>query len=490
MSNASVADSVNGLVSDSLWQAASQSDLEKLVDLACIDLMQRKRAGQAISAVAYLNPFPMLAESKWLLDLIDADLCICIELQLPSPADFYCRQFPDLASKVRDLVRLQDPLPADVVLPSLVDSSTCDLSSGFSVDNPLASPLQSEKSSAASADLTRHQTSTNEVGLMAQPATALTSIEGSATNPMTADFRLVDTPSWFVGRQCIAAGPGHWLIRGRDEVRGVPLAMKVVRMPEGIDHTAASGLLDLCEAASKVQHPAWVTPIIATVQNQHLGIIRPWWFARGMPREMDTDDRINPLEANKLLSRLATIAFAIAAAHQAGATHGAIHPGNVLVDHDGQWKLVDAVAGRLSVSRYLTSQDVPSAGDLAGVMTFESRREIDVQDLVKMIAALLFSSQESVVEEMVLAFRGAAKHESDPAAEIGSLLMSYADGVRPNALRSSLGSSLGSSSLSVPSLSPVHQWWSRWTGRQANPKADSAARAKPDHSQENDRGER
>ena len=482
MSDASVAGAINDLVSDSLWQAASQNDLEKLVDLACIDLMKRKRAGQVISAICYLNPFPMLAESTLLLDLIDADLCICIELQLPSPADFYCQNFRDLASKVRDLVRLQEPHSADFLLPLLVDSPTSDMSSGFSVDEQLTPLLQSEETPATATDLTMQQAGTHKAGLPVKPVSASTSalipIEGSNTNPMTADFRLVDTPSWFVGRQCIAAGPGHWLIRGRDEVRGVALAMKVVRMPDGIDHGAASGLLDVCEAASKVQHPGWVTPIIATVQNQHLGIIRPWWFARGMPRELAADEQLSPLEAKKLLSKLASIAFAVAAAHQVGATHGAIHSGNVLVDHNGQWKLVDAVASRLAVSRYLSRRNVSSTDDLTAMIAFESRRDIDVQDLVTMITSLLFSSQESTVEEMVFMFRQVAKHEMNPAAEIGSLLMSYADGERP------------SESRNFPSLTPVHRLWSRWIRRKEMQKADSASRAEQTHPHKDNRGER
>ncbi|MDA8745288.1 hypothetical protein N9N28_11690 [Rubripirellula amarantea] len=416
MRDSAVAVTIESLVHDPLWSEAAQRQPSKLVDLACIDLIQRRRGGQRVSAVDYVNVFAVLAEANHLLDLIDSDLCVCEELGLPSPADDYGCRFPELGPAIMDLVRLQDSNQSDLPFPLLKDDRTVSHeSSDFSFDENLPLPpsvnlVEPPPTNEIAAELNGHQ-----------------GASCSTSDQISVDFRLVDAPSWFVGRQCVAVGPGHWLIRGKDETRGVPLAFKVVRMPRNLRANASHELLDICEAASKVQHPGWVTPIIATVQNQYLGVIRPWWFARGMPRELNFSDQPNLDKAKVALRNLSSVAFAVAAAHQTGATHGAIHSGNILVDHDGKWKLVDAVANRNGVSRYFSGRQGFSVDGAPSIASLEVRKRIDIDDLVMMITGLLFSSSDSQVEEMVIALRRIAAKSNDPAADIGDLLLAFAD---------------------------------------------------------------
>jgi hypothetical protein len=53
--------------------AGHELDEHRLVDIACIDLMQRQRMEHPVSVESYLEEFPCLRNESNLLDLIDAE---------------------------------------------------------------------------------------------------------------------------------------------------------------------------------------------------------------------------------------------------------------------------------------------------------------------------------------------------------------------------------------------------------------------------------
>ena len=472
---------LSALARDPKWIATAKRGEAALVDRACMDLIQRKRDGQSVRADDYVACFPVLGQKNSLLDLIDADICVSAELGQEDPQHDYVARHPDLAQSISDLAQLDDfRCDAELLSPLsdmsqdttrtrfnqmgdpheadprhedlefscegiLVKSSPVMRKSSEESENGKGpsliqrAPHGEELSSSSSAP---KRASKHQERISQQLRIAMGDEEGGR-GPKTIhslpEQDLVATPPWFVPRQCIAVGPGHWMIRGRDEVRGTPLAFKVVRLPAGVPAGVAKQLLDVCEAASRVQNPSWVTPIVATVQNQHLGIIRSWWFARAMPRELpvgrdnshlesqpDSETQFAPSGRSKrsLFMGLSSIAFAIAAAHHANATHGGVSAANILIDHDGGWKLVDAVSNRAGISRYLNSQFKESGQVIANL---ETRKRFDIQDLIKTISNVLLSSEEELAERLIPEMRSLGNVLETGAAEIGSLLMDVAD---------------------------------------------------------------
>lgn len=79
---------------------------QRLVDLACVDLMQRRRLGAAVPINDYLRDFTVLNCRSHQLDLIDADLCVSVELNHPPSIDRYVKQFPHLAREIKDLAKM------------------------------------------------------------------------------------------------------------------------------------------------------------------------------------------------------------------------------------------------------------------------------------------------------------------------------------------------------------------------------------------------
>ena len=76
-------------------------DPSRLVDVACIDLIQRRRMGHSVTTEHYLQEFPSLRRESTRLDLIDAELCVINELGGQCEASDFVERFPDLASPIR-----------------------------------------------------------------------------------------------------------------------------------------------------------------------------------------------------------------------------------------------------------------------------------------------------------------------------------------------------------------------------------------------------
>ncbi|TWU51072.1 hypothetical protein Poly51_43660 [Rubripirellula tenax] len=411
------------------WIRSESIEPSRLVDIVCIDLMHRRRMGQTVGVEDYIVDFPELASDTLLLDIIDAEVCVNVELGQRVTVEEYVQRFPNLRIPIQSLFSLGEQRSGEPIGGTITVANEQE-SRDFSFDAP-----------------------TN----MAMEAGAL------AADGAPDEVRSIDTPDWFVGQRCVAGAtgdggnPSHWLIRGRDRINGNPLAMKVIEIPVMDRRASANGLLDLCESASMVNHPVWVRPLVATVQGSYLAVIRPWIFAQ--PTSLATDGVEDAVAIQQRFHDLSTVAYALSAAHQVQATHGAIHWENLLVDQQGKWKLVDAVGGRRTVSRWSESGPretcfVTNSGDTHPQwIAFEDRRSGDVRDLLALIATTIVGFERRFSDDLVGQLELAAAKETDnPCAAIGDTLVQWADQV-------------GSLRWSSPSAtSPTwfrlaRQWW-------------------------------
>jgi hypothetical protein len=240
---------------------------------------------------------------------------------------------------------------------------------------------------------------------------------------------LLDVPEWFIGEDVVASGPGRWLMRGRDAVRGTALGMKVLELPLQLSAAGSKQILDACEVAAKVRNRSWVPPNIATIQRRHFGVIRPWLFAR--PWQPHAENQ-SPAEQ---LRSLASIAFAVASAHQIGATHGGIHVENLLVDHAGKVQVLDAGSSRIGLQRWSS----PSAPEPPlQTASLDRRIAVDVQDVIRLVAAASAGWDHPWAGDLVMELKRISAEDAGAACGlIGQLLMQYADSWGPrNAGRS------------------------------------------------------
>ncbi|TWU57914.1 protein kinase family protein [Rubripirellula reticaptiva] len=378
-------------------------DDNRLVDLICIDLMHRRRIGQTVTVEEYVNDFPVLASESNLLDVIDAEVCVAKEtghLIAPEP---YIARFPNLAKPIAALFAINE-IPADL---SAGSASGVIQQDDFSVD--MFAPV-------ADSVLSNPRLLTDAI----QPPD---------------DVMSLPAPNWFASGRCVAGEhgvdgqPAHWLFRGRDKTHGTALALKVVELPSLWSVSQTSQTLDICESASMVTHPAWVQPLVATVQDRYLAVIRPWIFAR-------TSDLFNavselspsPMTRNPLHD-LATVAYSLASAHRTGATHGSVHGQNLLIDQQGQVRLVDAATGRRTAARWSHCEE--------GISTFSQRRGNDVDDLLKLIATTMVDVEPESSTELVRSIQKSIASDPDnPCATVGDTLMRWVD--RPSSYRTPL----------------------------------------------------
>jgi hypothetical protein len=195
--------------------------------------------------------------------------------------------------------------------------------------------------------------------------------------------------------------------------------MKVIELPLQLSATQSKQILDACEMAAKVRNPSWVPPSIAAIRRPYLGVIRAWHFAR--PWQPYAANQ-NPAEQ---LRSLASVAFAVESAHQTGATHGGIHVENVLVDHAGKVQVLDAGSSRLGLMRWLSPfTPVPPAQ----IASLDQRRAVDVQDVIKLVAAASVEWDHQWVRDLMVDLRRiSATNAGGACGLIGQSLIQHAD---------------------------------------------------------------
>lgn len=381
-------------------------DEQRIVDIACIDLMERRRMGHAVAVEDYQKEFICIQEESNLLDLIDAEICVASELGENPQSGNYEQRFPTLAVQIAELLRLDA-------------AAECELRQGMGVGTPAGAFAPHELSaSETNADQTngalRAPSDSADFSIERLPADA------AATPTRPREPHPIDLPEWFVGEQCVASSPGRWLIRGRDSVRGVNLALKVTELSPQLTATQGDQILDAAEAAAKVRNPSWVQPSVAAIQNRHLGVIRPWIYARPwlQTRTMEND--------RDAMRDLAAVAFAVASAHKIGATHGGLHVQNLMVNHEGKVQVLDAASSRSGIQRWLHPSSKHHGGEQ--IISLEDRIQVDIQDLIRVVAAASVDWNHAGAQDVVADLRRAAAQQAEEAcALMGQKLIAYAD---------------------------------------------------------------
>ena len=368
-----------------LVQQHSQAN-EHLLDLACIDLINRRRAGREVFAQEYVQDLSELSD-ECCLDLIDAEICVDRELGRTIEPTVYTERYPKFASEIIELCQM---VPEGTNKVTGIELERCNLHTGSHVNVPASI----EEASAAT-DFTYDRTFSTETEISV------------AEHP-------IDLPPWFTRQHCIASGQGHWLIRGRDSSRNQSLAMKIVRLPSQVNDNQVKELLDICEQTANVPNPCWLSPEIAAVQDRHLAVVRPWSFA------IPWQNHCNTIDHKTRTRQLALVAYALQGAHRTGATHGGVHEGNLLIDHDGNPQLVDCGSSFRGLQRWLSSG--------ATVQAWADRQISDVNDLVRMVTNETIDWPIELSQRLVPELRKLADfHRDDACGVIGDKLMHWAD---------------------------------------------------------------
>ncbi|OYP34894.1 hypothetical protein [Rhodopirellula sp. MGV] len=360
-----------------------------LIDLAALDLMLSWRRGHRTPTEAYLEQFPVLAQSESsVLDLIDAEMCIRRELKEVVDVAAFTERFPNFAAPIRQLAYLDGSGVKGQIeqsVPRPVGPSSEPAMGSASVINE-SDRRPPEKIESSGFELERDLTIAG-VG----PVTGLSPLseldqprEDSIDVPIP-----IRPPEWMIGGKCIASTIGSfgrsWLVKGRDAQRGDFIAMKVIPIPTTLTSLQKTRIMDLCEQVSNVTHPCWVAPRIAAMNRTHLAVVRPWVFGTLL------SDLVNERQnaPDERLSISIRLAFTLAAAHRSGATHGAVQISNVIIGHDREVRLLDAASGRDGWQRLLADWDRELS------KSFPSRVAFDTHKLMQMMVDELVRSERT-----------------------------------------------------------------------------------------------
>jgi eukaryotic-like serine/threonine-protein kinase len=129
---------------------------------------------------------------------------------------------------------------------------------------------------------------------------------------------------------------GRQVWRGIDVILRRPVAV-VLRYPGG---DSAMEMLQAAVTASRVVHPNLVGVYDAIDEGERAYVVREWVDGAAL-REIVAS---GPLDAERATTIAHAVAAAVAAVHATGMAHGNVHPGTVLIDHDGRVVLADARA--------------------------------------------------------------------------------------------------------------------------------------------------
>lgn len=129
---------------------------------------------------------------------------------------------------------------------------------------------------------------------------------------------------------------GRQLYRGIDVILRRPVAV-VLRYPGG---ESAKEMLGAAVAASRIVHPHLVGVYDAIDEGVRAYVVREWVDGIAL-RDIVAS---GPLDAGRSVAIAWAVTDAVAALHGTGMAHGNVHPGTVLVAHDGRVVLTDTRA--------------------------------------------------------------------------------------------------------------------------------------------------
>ncbi len=133
---------------------------------------------------------------------------------------------------------------------------------------------------------------------------------------------------------------GRQLYRGIDVILRRPVAV-VLRYPGG---ESAKEMLGAAVAASRIVHPHLVGVYDAIDEGDRAYVVREWVDGIAL-RDIVAS---GPLDAGRSVAIAWAVTDAVASLHGTGMAHGNVHPGTVLVAHDGRVVLTDARADDLA----------------------------------------------------------------------------------------------------------------------------------------------
>ncbi|HEY7523749.1 MAG TPA: serine/threonine-protein kinase [Candidatus Limnocylindrales bacterium] len=129
---------------------------------------------------------------------------------------------------------------------------------------------------------------------------------------------------------------GVW--RALDEELNRPVAVKIVRPRHAADPAIVDRFCEAASAAARLEHPNIVPILDYGVDGQTVFVIMP--LIEGF--DLDTVlDRHGRLPIDHALRIASGVARALEAAHAAGVVHRDIKPSNILLDADGEVRVVD-----------------------------------------------------------------------------------------------------------------------------------------------------
>jgi len=129
---------------------------------------------------------------------------------------------------------------------------------------------------------------------------------------------------------------GRQLYRGMDVVLRRPVAV-VLHYPGG---DAAGEMLAGAVAASRIVHPHLVGVYDAIDEDERAYVVREWVDGSSLRQLLAN----GPLDPARAIGIGWAVTDAVAALHATGMVHGNVHPGSVMVAHDGRVVLTDARA--------------------------------------------------------------------------------------------------------------------------------------------------
>ncbi|MFC5005344.1 protein kinase family protein [Dactylosporangium cerinum] len=133
---------------------------------------------------------------------------------------------------------------------------------------------------------------------------------------------------------------GRQLYRGIDVILRRPVAV-VLRYPGG---ESAKEMLGAAVAASRIVHPHLVGVYDAIDEGHRAYVVREWVDGIAL-RDIVAS---GPLDPGRSVAIAWAVTDAVASLHGTGMAHGNVHPGTVLVAHDGRVVLTDARADDLA----------------------------------------------------------------------------------------------------------------------------------------------
>lgn len=350
------------------------------IDLACMDLIHRRRRGDDVIVEDYLVPSWLDAlssqqRSDGELDLIDAEICVRHELGDVVPVTRWIERFAKHAESIQSLLLL-DGAGNDGKPTALPNDSLAFSSDGFVNDLSSQSLIPSVQ---VTGELSLAEFSIDPPTLRSAGGADWADGDvgrdpnaGGGDASQNFDAGEFDGPDWFVPGRMVAQGPGYWVLRGSHRVDHRGLTLKVLELGEDASNDAFQTAHRLLGRAGEVKHPVWTPPDSSAVREGHLAVLRVW--VDGVPWESIREP------ADRLARRLADVGYAVAAGFEVGASHGGLTAANLWIDHRGLTRITDAAASRRGWSRWLYG------GKLADQT---QRQQNDVNDYADLIAQSL-----------------------------------------------------------------------------------------------------